>query len=337
MKSHPNFARTGLILTTLLVASTITLSSAVLAQAKYPSKPITVIVPYAPGGSSDMVARVFAKSANKHLGQPLVIINKPGAAAQIGLNELAGAKPDGYTVGVANSGMLLQPLIGKTKHNYALDLDGIVMAGQIPFVLAVRADAPYTTLEDFIKFAKENPGKIKYGHTGVGNSAHTAPEQLSLLAGIKMDPVPYDGGAPLIASLLGGHIQAVINNPVDLQAHIKAGKIKVLAVAGSERIDDPLYKDIPTFKEKGYDINVILFQGFAAPKGIPAETLQVLREGFEKIAKDPETLKAIADLGLVPKIMDGKQFGEFWASEQKVLNKTLEDTGILKIIKEQKN
>ncbi len=337
MKFDSRFFSLSFAFVSLLFIAGSGITAATAAEAKYPIKPITVIVPYAPGGSSDLVARALAKVSAKHIGQPMIVVNKPGAAAQIGLNELGDSKPDGYTIGIANSGMLLQPLVGKTKYNYATDLEAIAMIGQIPFVLAVRTDAPYTTLEEFISFAKANPGKIKYGHTGVGNMAHTAPEQLSLLAGLKIEPVPYDGGAPLIASLLGGHIQAVMNNPVDLQAHFKAGKIRVLAVAGETRIDDPMYKDVPTFKEKGFNVITILWQGLAAPKGIPEDVLMQLREGVEKIAKDPETVQAVKAMGLVPKYMNGKDLAAYWVSEQKSINKTLEDTGIMKVLKEQKN
>jgi tripartite-type tricarboxylate transporter receptor subunit TctC len=320
----------------VLLATTLLGAGIAQAQTKYPAKPITIIVPFAPGGSSDLVARVFAKASNKHLGQPMVILNKPGAAMQIGLNELAASKPDGYTVGITNSGMLLQPLLSKTQYNYATDLDGVVMAGEIPFVLAVKSDAPYKTLEEFVAYAKTNPGKVKYGHTGIGSSSHTPLEQFALAAKLNIESVPYDGGSLLIASLLGGHIQAILNNPVDLQAHIKAGTIRVLAAAGEQRIDDPLYKDVPTFKEKGYNVLSILFQGFGAPKGIPEDVLKVLRDGFERIARDPEIEQAIRDLGLVPRFMNGKDFGIYWQTRQKELSEALEVTGIMQIFRDQK-
>jgi tripartite-type tricarboxylate transporter receptor subunit TctC len=322
----------------LCALSAIMLLAADIAQAqtKYPTKPITIIVPFAPGGSSDLVARVFAKASNKHFGQPMVILNKPGAAMQIGLNELAASKPDGYTVGITNSGMLLQPLLSKTQYNYATDLDGVAMAGEIPFVLAVKSDAPYKTLEEFVTYAKANPGKVKYGHTGIGSSSHTPLEQFALAAKLNIESVPYDGGSLLIASLLGGHIQAILNNPVDLQAHIKAGTIRVLAAAGEQRIDDPLYENVPTFKEKGYDVLSILFQGFGAPKGIPEDVLTALRDGFERIAKDPEIEQAVRDLGLVPRFMNGKDFGIYWQTRQKELSEALEITGIMQIFRDQK-
>ena len=305
-------------------------------QPKFPVKPISLIVPYSPGGSSDMVARALSKVSQKYIGQTFMILNKPGAAGTLGLNALADSRPDGYAMGITNSGMILQPLVGQTRYNYATDLQPIAQAGYIPFVFAVKTDAPWKDLDEFTKYAKDHPGAIKYGHTGIGNTAHTAPEHYAKLANIKIDPIPFDGGAPLIAALLGGHIQAIMNNPVDLKQHLIAGKIRVLAVADEKRIEDPLLKDVPTFKEKGYPVNAMLWQGVGAPKGLPEDVKRILSDGFKAMVNDPETQKAIVDMGLVFEYLGPEEFGRKWVTQQEALKKILIETGIMDIIKSQR-
>jgi tripartite-type tricarboxylate transporter receptor subunit TctC len=323
----------------LLIAVTLPLPGLVSrasAQAKFPAKPINIVVPYSPGGSSDLVARSLGRVASKYLGQPLVVMNKPGAAGTLGLNAVGDARPDGYTVGITNSGMILQPLVGQTKYNYATDLEAIAQAGYIPFVFAVRAEAPWKDLDEFTRYAKQHPGEIKYGHTGIGNTAHTAPEQYAKLAGVKIEPIPFDGGAPLIAALLGGHIQAIMNNPVDLQQHVKAGKIRVLAVADERRIDDPQYKEVPTFKEKGFPVYAMLWQGVGAPKGMPQDVKRALADGFKNMTNDPESRKAIVDMGLIFEYLGPEAFQKKWIEQQEALKIVLVETGILELIKSQK-
>jgi tripartite-type tricarboxylate transporter receptor subunit TctC len=168
---------------------------------EYPTRPIRMIVPFSPGGSTDLTARLVAREAEKQLGKPIIIDNKPGAAAMIGLNELVGSRPDGYTIGMTNSGMVTQSLYGVARYNYATDLQAIVQVGEVPFVFAVKAGAPWKSVEDFVVYARANPGAIKYGITGFGNTSHLGPEQFGLLAKIKMEPVNFDGGSPLIAEI----------------------------------------------------------------------------------------------------------------------------------------
>lgn len=307
------------------------------ADIKYPERPINLIVPFAPGGSSDLIARAISKVSQKYLGQPLVIVNKPGGSTNIGLSELCASKPDGYTIGTANNGMVLQPLFGNSQYDYVKDLEPIVQVGRIPFVLAVSADSPWKTLEEFVKYAKENPSKIKYGHSGVGNTTHIVSEKLAYDAKIKMEPVAFDGGAKAIVALLGGHIQMTVQNPLDFKEQLKAGKIRVLAVADEKRITtDPMYKDVPTFKEKGYDNISVLWQGFGAPKGLPADVKKKLVEGMKNIINDPETKAAIQELGLVVEYVGPEDFGKIWVSDQNFYKKVLTDTGILELVKSQK-
>lgn len=301
----------------------------------YPNRPIRLIVPFSPGGSSDLVARLVAQDVEKHLGQTLVIENKPGAAAMIGLNELVQAKPDGYTIGITNSGMVTQPLYGNARYNYPVDVQALAQVGEIPFVLVVKGDSPWKTIDDFIAHAKANPKSVNYGITGIGNTSHIGPEHLKQLAGFPMEAINFDGGGKLITALLGDHIQAGGINPVDIQEQVKAGRIRVLVVFGEKRIEDPLLKDVPTAKEKGYDVVVTLWQGFGAPKNLPAPVLAKLEDAFGKSLQSPQMQEAVRKLGLQPAYMGSTAFAEKWQEEQAHYKKVLTETGIIEQVRSQ--
>jgi tripartite-type tricarboxylate transporter receptor subunit TctC len=304
--------------------------------AEYPARPIKVIVPFSPGGSTDIVARALEKVAKEYFGQPFVIENKPGAGGILGWNEIVQARPDGYTIGIPNSGMIPQTLYGNARFDYATEMEAIAQVGEIPFVWVVKSDAPWANIEEFMAYAKANPHKIKYGITGVGNTAHLGPEALKLESKIEIDHVSFDGGGPLIAALLGGHIQAASNNPVDLKEHIKAGRVRVLAVFGDSRIDDPLLKDVPTFKEKGYNAVSTLWQGVGAPKGLPADVKKKLGDAFGAMLNTPEMRETIRNLGLVPVYLGPDDFAKKWLEDRERLRKVVTETGLLEVIKSQK-
>jgi tripartite-type tricarboxylate transporter receptor subunit TctC len=320
----------------LLAASLCCLSmGSALAADNFPSHPIRLIVPFSPGGSSDLVARLLSKDAEKYLGQPIVVENRPGAAAMIGLNELALAKPDGYTIGITNSGMVVQPLYGIARYNYAVDLQAIAEVGETPFVLVVKGDSPWKTLDEFMTYARANPDKMNYGITGIGNTSHIGPAQLQVLGKFPMEPVNFDGGGSLITSLLGGHIQAGGINPVDIKEQVKAGHIRVLAVFDDKRLTDPLFKDAPTAKELGYDVVVTLWQGIGAPKNLPEAVKNKLADALQKAVSTPETQAAIRQLGMEPTYKGPAEFGKMWIDQQAHFKKVVTETGILKMVKEQ--
>lgn len=301
----------------------------------YPDRPIRLIVPFGPGGSSDLVARMIAKDAQKHLGQPFVIDNRPGAAAMIGLNELVQAKPDGYTIGITNSGMVTQPLYGIAKHNYVTDLQPIAQLGEVPFVLCVAGDSKFKTIEDLIAFAKANPKAVNYGITGIGNTSHIGPEHLKYLAKFPMEAVNFSGGGDLVTSLLGGHIQAGGINPVDIREQVKAGKIRALVIFGEKRLADPLFADVPTARERGFDVSVTLWQGIGAPKGMPEAVRARLSDAFDKIMASKETRDALQGLGLDPVYLGPADFAAKWSSQQAHYKQVVTDTGILEMVRSQ--
>lgn len=306
-----------------------------LAQA-YPQRPIRVIVPFPAGGATDVMGRIVAKAVEVRLGKPLIIENKPGAGTMTGLNELVGARPDGYTIGMVTSTMVLQPLYGGSRHDYPTALQPLAQITVTPPVLVTGSDTPWKTAQALIADAMANPRKIKYGITGFGNSSHIGPTQLARVAGIEIEPVSFDGGGTLLTALLGGHIAVSAGSAVDYKPHIEGGKLRPLLNFGPERSQDPLYKDVPTAKELGYEAEIVSWTGVAAPKGVPAEIAGKLNETFTAVMADPEVKAAIAKLGSEPVHLDAAGFGARWASETIKLRQVVTETGILELVKSQK-
>ncbi len=303
--------------------------------ADYPTRPITMIVPFSPGGSSDLLARVVTRDIEKLLGQPVIIDNKPGAATMRGLNEIVAAKPDGYTLGFAGSTMIFQPLYGSAPYNYPEKFQAIAQVNQTWPILAVNADKDWKTVKELLAFAKDHPDAIKYGVTGFGNTAHLGPAELGRQAGVALKPVTFAGGAPLIAALLGGHIDAGAGSPVDYKEHIEAGKLRGLVSFGDKRSSDPVLAGIPTAKEAGYDVEIVLWQGVFAPKGLPPEVLKKLADTFATILAKAEVKDEIRKLGIEPVYMGAEEWGKKWLSDQERMRKIVTETGILELVKSQ--
>ncbi|MBS7700400.1 MULTISPECIES: tripartite tricarboxylate transporter substrate binding protein [unclassified Chelatococcus] len=306
-----------------------------LAQS-YPQRPIRLIVPFPAGGATDLMGRVLAKAVETRLGRPLIVENKPGAGTMTGLNELAGARPDGYTIGMVTSTMVLQPLYGGSRHDYPTTLQPIAQITVTPPVLVTGAETPWKTAKDLIEDAKAHPKKIKYGITGFGNSSHIGPTLLARAAGIEIEPVSFDGGGVLLTALLGGHIAVSAGSTVDYKSHIEAGKLRALLSFGPERSKDPLYKDVPTAKELGYDAEIVSWTGVAAPKGLPSDIANTLGDAFKDAMADGEVRDALHKLGSEPIHLDAAGFGARWASETAKLRVVLTETGILELVKSQR-
>lgn len=306
-------------------------------QNKFPTKPITIIVPYVAGGSTDLLARSMEKAAKKYLGQPLVVVNKPGGGATIGWNELAEANPDGYTLGMTGSSLILQPLYGSTRYNYPTALDPIAQIAVAPNVLAVRADSPWQTIEDIIQYAKQHPGEIKFGHPGLGLMPHIVGEAFAKEAGIQIEQVPFMGTAESVAATLGGHVQMMFaSSPSDIKELVRSGKIRALAISGEKRLAQPEFADVPTFKEKGLNVTFTPWQGVGAPKGLPENEKNYLAQGFEKIINDPEFISNLENLGLTVEYLGPKESTEKWISENNRISKIVQETGIVERIAAQK-
>lgn len=254
--------------------------------AKYPQKPINVIVAYKAGGGTDVGARILSSVAEKNLGQPLVIVNKDGADGEIGYTELCKSKPDGYTIGFINLPTFVSlPLERKTQYTKD-DVVPILNHVYDPGVLAVRADSQWKTLDEFIAYAKANPEAITISNNGTGASNHIGAAHFEMLAGIKVTHVPFGGSADMIVALRGNHVKATVAKISEVASLVKSGELRILASYTEKRLEE--FKDVPTLKEKGYDVLFGSARAVVAPKGTPDEIVKKLHDEFKKAMESQE-------------------------------------------------
>ncbi|TWH49101.1 tripartite-type tricarboxylate transporter receptor subunit TctC [Sporomusa sp. KB1] len=338
-----NSKRLLLIGITSLLGMTITLGGCgmgakeSMVSEKYPAKPITIIVPFAAGGSSDIIARMLEKPALKQFGQSFIVVNMPGGAATIGMNELAGAKPDGYTIGIVGASVFLQPLYGQTRYHYPSALEPLVQTTSMPMVLATLSEKPWKNLNELVSYAKQHPGEIKYGHNGLGSAPHITGEMVAKEAGISIVPVPFKGDSEALAALLGGHVQLIVAaTPSALKEHIQNGTIRILGVAEKDRLSIPGFEDVPTFNEQGLNVAFSLWNGIAAPKGMPLAEKARLAAGLREMINDPDFKKNMEELGMSVQYMGPEDFSERWIEDNAKLTKIVKETGIAELIASQK-
>lgn len=323
----------ALIVTTLLNVK----KKETVSAATYPERPITMIVPVGAGGGPDLMVRAMEKAAIRHLGQPLVVKNIPGGAATKGWNELAGSAPDGYTLGVTVTGVILQPLYGQTRYHYPSALEPLAQVTTVPIVAVVRADQPWETIQDVVTYAKAHSGIIKFGHVGLGSPRHVTGEMFAKAAGIQIQQVPFDGEPESLAALLGGHIQLIFVDTSVIKEHVKSGKVKVLAMATEQRLNDPVFKDVPTFKEQGLDVVFSLWYGIGAPKGLPKDIKNKLAAGLKEMIEDPEYQQYLESMGMSVVYLGPEESGGKWLAESERLSKIIKETGIAELIAKQKS
>jgi len=303
---------------------------------KYPDRPITVIVPFSAGSGLDLIARLLEKTAPQHLGQPLIVVNKPGGAGTLGFNELVGASPDGYTIGISSLEVILNPLYGSAKYNYPTALDPLAQVASSASVLAVQANQPWQDLAAIIEYGKSNPGKLKFGHQGIGSFSHIVGETFSQTTGCMLEQVPFRGGGETVAALLGGHVQIAFVSPAMIKEHLKNGTIRALAVSDSQRLSDPVFAQVPTLKEQGFDVVFNSWFGVVAPKEMPSEVKDKLVVGLKAIISDSEFKKSVENMGYQLDYLGAKESAAKWQADSKKLTKTVQETGILDLIKAQK-
>ncbi len=246
---------------------------------KFPTKPVTLIVPWAAGGGTDAIARGLAKNTEKALGQTITVNNVTGGGGAVGHGAGLNAKNDGYTVTMITFELLSLPPQKLVPFTYK-DYDLLMRLNTDPAALTVKADSPFKTVKDFVDYAKANPGKVNVGNSGPASVWHIAAGLLEEKAGIKLNHVPFNGAAPAVTDLVGGHIQAVTVSPAEVQSQVKAGKLKMLAVMSDKR--DPNFPDVPTFKEAGFG------RGLAVPKNTPDNVKKVLADAFKKGFDTPQ-------------------------------------------------
>jgi tripartite-type tricarboxylate transporter receptor subunit TctC len=301
------------------------------AQEAYPSKPITLVVPFPPGGVADIVARPAADALGRVLGAPVVIENKAGAGGGIGMAYVAKAKPDGYTLLLALSSISILPeadkIIGRPPM-YQLDqLVPIARLTADPTVLAVRADSPWKTLQEFVADAKKRPGAISYGSSGNYGTMHVPMEMFASDAGIKLLHVPYTGAGPAVVGLLGGNIDAVASGPSTVIQHVKAGTVRVLASWGDHRLVS--LPDVPTLSESGFNAVFFQWSGLFAPAGTPAPVLAKLRDAARITASDPRFVAALTTVETPVQYLDAPELQRFWDADAQKLGAVVRRVGKL--------
>jgi tripartite-type tricarboxylate transporter receptor subunit TctC len=289
------------------------LSLASVANAQFPDRAITMVVPFPPGGLADTVARPVAEAMSREFKQPVVVENKPGAGGGIGMAAVAKAKPDGYTILMSLSSYTVLPeadkLFGRAPM-YQLDqLKPVARFTADPTVFAVRTDAPWKTLQDFVNDARANPGKFTYGSSGNYGTMHVPMEMFAGAAGVKMVHVPYTGAGPAIVGLLGGQVDALSTGPATVVQQVKAGKIRVLAHWGDVRL--VALPDVPSMKASGTNVEYAQWSGLFAPAGTPDAVLQRLRDAARAAANDPRVKDVLLTAGSPVQYLDAPEFQRY--------------------------
>mgnify|MGYP006276569269 FL=1 len=287
------------------------------AQSDYPNKPIRLIVPFAPGGSNDIMARVIGQKIGESVTQQFVIDNRGGASGIIGTDLAAKAVPDGYTLLMMSLTFAVNPsLFKKLPYDTEKDLAPVSLVASAPLILVVHPSLPVKTLKDFIAHAKANPGKLNFGSGGPGTTPHLAGEMLKSMAGLQMTHVPYKGGGPALADLAGGQLQLMLENIPSTLPHVKSGKLRLLALSGLKR--SALLPDVPTLDEaglKGYDI--VGWNGLFVPAGTPNAIVSRLHAETVKALALPDIKERLSGMGAEGVGSAPAQFAAFVKAEIK--------------------
>ncbi len=293
----------------------------------YPDKPIKLVVPFAPGGSVDIVGRILAQSLGEELKQSIVVENRAGAGGNIGFEAVAHAKPDGYTLLMASSNLAVNVSLYRTiGYDPLKDFAPVSLVALQPNVLMVHPSLPVTTVPELIAYAKANPGKLNFGSSGIGASQHLAGELFKSRAGVDMVHVPYKGGGPAMADLVGGRIQLMFETIPSSMSYVRSGQLRAIAVTTEER--SAQLPDVPTVRETVTGVVSRGWLGVAAPAGTPQPIVDRLNGAIRKVIADPAVTKRLSDLGLQVKVSTPAEFSSFIASEVKDFRTLITDAKI---------
>ena len=274
----------------------------------FPAHAVTLICPWPPGGGADAQMRILAETTGKYLGQKVIIENRPGAVGTVGAGWLANAKPDGYTLSQLTNAVFRQPFIVKTPFDPEKDFTYIVGISGYNFGLVVRADSPWNTFQEFLDYAKANPGKVTFGTFGLGSPPHTVMDRVAAKHGIQWLHVPYKGTSEDLAALQGGHITASADG-TGWGPFVDSGKFRLLATFGDKRL--ARWPNAPTLKELGYGIAEVSPWGIAGPKNMDAQVVKKLHDAFKKGMEDPVFLKMLDNLAQEPMYMTGEDYRKY--------------------------
>jgi tripartite-type tricarboxylate transporter receptor subunit TctC len=314
---------------TALIAliGTLFASASALAQ-DWPTKPITIVVPFVAGGTTDIVARIIAQPLSERLHQAIVIENVGGGGGTIGAGNAARAQPDGYTIFMATVAHTMAPgIYKKLSYDFEKDFDPITIAASVPNILIVNPSLPVKTVAELIAYIKANPGKVNYGSAGIGSTEHMSGALFRSLAGLDIVHVPYRGGAPMLGDLVAGHIQMSIETSGAATPFIKADQVRALAVSPAKR--SALFPELPTLAESGlagYDVTT--WYGVLVPKGTPQLIRDKLYEELVQVLKSPDVVARLRDIGAEPGGEPPAQFAAFIHAETAKWIKLAKDAGI---------
>ena len=316
--------------TLLAAGAALPLATAAQAQSDYPSRPVTMVVAFPPGGQADLAARPTAAAMERILRQPVIVQNRGGAAGAIGNAHVARSAPDGYTLLMALSSLAVIPeaekLFGRTPPYTVDQFTPIALVNADPTMLAVPASSPWRTMEEFIAAAKANPGSIPYGSSGTYGTLHVAMEMLAAAAGFRLLHVPFGGAGPAITALLGGQIQALASAPGTLTQHVRDGRVRVLGCWGKDRV--PAFPDVPTFMEKGFpEVEFYIWAGLFAPAATPAPVITRLRDTVRQAVQDPDLVRAFTAAGAPVAYLDAPDFARFFAEDSARLVRAVQRIG----------
>lgn len=299
------------------------------AQDKFPSRPITILLGYPPGGSTDTTARALAPVLEKILGQPVVIVNRPGAAAKVGTQQVAISPPDGYTITVATTQLSLLPAIDRlfdrppsfTRDQFA----PIALVSAEPSIIFANTSQPWTTLQELIDDAKKRPGEIIYASGGLYGTTHLAIEIMLKAAGIKMRHLPTAGGGPALTAVLGNHAALLAAHPAVGGPQVRAGKLRPLGAMGTKRVAS--FPDVPTLKELGYDAQYYQWNGVFAQAKVPEPIITIYREAIANAVKDPQFIEAMQKVGSGIDYLDRDAFRPWWDEDSRKTEETVRAIG----------
>jgi tripartite-type tricarboxylate transporter receptor subunit TctC len=295
----------------------------------YPERPLTMIVPFPPGGVADTVARPVAEALARELKQPVVVENKAGAGGALGIGQAAKARADGYTLLLSLSSISILPeadrLLGRAPAFTLAQFKPIARFTADPTVLVVRADSPWQNLADFVAAARARPGAYNYGSSGNYGTMHVPMEMLKAGAGFRMVHIPFTGAGPAVTALLGGQVDAIASGPASVAQHIRAGKLRALAHWGER----PLLAlpDVPSLESLGYKVRFAQWSGLFVPAGTPDEVVQRLREAARRAAEDAQTQQVIRTAGSPVEYLDAPEFQAYWDADAQVMREAVQKIG----------
>jgi tripartite-type tricarboxylate transporter receptor subunit TctC len=308
------------------VASLVVAASTGADAQGYPNRPVRWVVPYPPGGATDIMARLIGHRLSEKLGQQFVIENKPGAGNNIGTESVVNAPADGYTVLLVNPANAINAsLYAKLNFNFIRDIAPVAGISRVPNVMTVHPDVPAKTVAEFIAYAKANPGKINMASSGNGTSVHLSGEMFKAMTGVEMQHVPYRGSAPAMTDLIAGQVQVIFDNMPSVLQHIKAGKLRALAVTTAARSSE--LPDMPTVADTVKDYEASAWFGMGAPKNTPTEIIATLNKAINEILAEPGIKTRLAELGGVPIVATPEEFGKIVQAETDKWEKVVKFAG----------